>query len=189
MRWGAWIFAAVKWKRSRIWQRRWQFSRSSLVVRQILLTSTVWYRFWAVWYNAEAGAVSPISSTCLCRQLTFCLFYSMRCVHRWVQPNQYFRFVSIVLTCVARPIQYFICFRSKQFEAHEFALDPKFGIFITINTSISNGMEAISVFSKAQFCAVSCIQPDMELICSVNLFADGFVTAKVLRLRLNRWTL
>lgn len=33
---------------------------------------------------------------------------------------------------------------------------------------------------KALFRPVTCIMPDLELICLISLFSDGFLTAKVL---------
>lgn len=33
---------------------------------------------------------------------------------------------------------------------------------------------------KALFRPVTCIKPDLELICLISLFSDGFLTAKVL---------
>lgn len=66
-----------------------------------------------------------------------------------------------------------------QFGSHEFNLDRKFGIFITITPMVGRGTE-MSTFLKANFRAVSCVQPDVELICAVCLFSDGFSTAKVI---------
>lgn len=68
---------------------------------------------------------------------------------------------------------------SFQFEGQETKLDPKVGIFITMNPGYA-GRTELPESIKALFRPVTCIMPDLELICMISLFSDGFLTAKVL---------
>uniref|UniRef100_A0A182NRZ8 AAA+ ATPase domain-containing protein n=1 Tax=Anopheles dirus TaxID=7168 RepID=A0A182NRZ8_9DIPT len=65
------------------------------------------------------------------------------------------------------------------FEGNEINLDPKVGIFITMNPGYA-GRTELPESVKALFRPVTCIMPDLELICMISLFSDGFITAKVL---------
>ncbi|KAK9891062.1 hypothetical protein WA026_013388 [Henosepilachna vigintioctopunctata] len=65
------------------------------------------------------------------------------------------------------------------FEGHEIFLDPKVGIFITMNPGYA-GRTELPESVKALFRPVVCIVPDMEMICLISLFSDGFLEAKVL---------
>ncbi|XP_050088792.1 dynein axonemal heavy chain 10 [Anopheles aquasalis] len=65
------------------------------------------------------------------------------------------------------------------FEGNEIHLDPKVGIFITMNPGYA-GRTELPESVKALFRPVTCIMPDLELICMISLFSDGFITAKVL---------
>jgi len=58
-------------------------------------------------------------------------------------------------------------------------LDSKIGIFITMNPGYA-GRTELPESIKALFRPVTCIMPDLELICMISLFSDGFLTAKVL---------
>jgi dynein heavy chain len=58
-------------------------------------------------------------------------------------------------------------------------LDAKIGIFITMNPGYA-GRTELPESIKALFRPVTCIMPDLELICLISLFSDGFLTAKVL---------
>lgn len=68
---------------------------------------------------------------------------------------------------------------SFQFEGQEIKLDTKVGIFITMNPGYA-GRTELPESIKALFRPVTCIMPDLELICLISLFSDGFLTAKVL---------
>lgn len=54
-----------------------------------------------------------------------------------------------------------------------------------MNPTIGKRTE-FSAFLKAHFRAVSCVKPDVELICAVSLFSDGFSTAKVIEIHCNQ---
>lgn len=66
-----------------------------------------------------------------------------------------------------------------QFEGYEIKLDPKVGIFITMNPGYA-GRTELPESVKALFRPVTCIMPDLELICLISLFSDGFMRAKTL---------
>jgi hypothetical protein len=72
----------------------------------------------------------------------------------------------------------FLCSLS-QFEGQEIKLDSKVGIFITMNPGYA-GRTELPESIKALFRPVTCISPDLELICLISLFSDGFLTAKIL---------
>ncbi|KAF2892470.1 hypothetical protein ILUMI_13689 [Ignelater luminosus] len=65
------------------------------------------------------------------------------------------------------------------FEGVEIELDPKVGIFITMNPGYA-GRTELPESVKALFRPVVCILPDLEMICLISLFSDGFLKAKVL---------
>ncbi|XP_062558011.1 dynein axonemal heavy chain 10 isoform X2 [Armigeres subalbatus] len=65
------------------------------------------------------------------------------------------------------------------FEGYEINLDPKVGIFITMNPGYA-GRTELPESVKALFRPVTCIMPDLELICLISLFSDGFMKAKTL---------
>ncbi|KAH1015210.1 dynein axonemal heavy chain 10 [Dendroctonus ponderosae] len=65
------------------------------------------------------------------------------------------------------------------FEGVEIALDSKVGIFITMNPGYA-GRTELPESVKALFRPVVCIVPDLEMICLISLFSDGFLEAKVL---------
>lgn len=58
-------------------------------------------------------------------------------------------------------------------------MDSKVGIFITMNPGYA-GRTELPESIKALFRPVTCIMPDLELICQISLFSDGFLTAKAL---------
>lgn len=66
-----------------------------------------------------------------------------------------------------------------QFEGQKINLDSKVGIFITMNPGYA-GRTELPESIKALFRPVTCIMPDLELICLISLFSDGFLTAKIL---------
>uniref|UniRef100_A0A1I8PAD1 Dynein-1, subspecies f n=1 Tax=Stomoxys calcitrans TaxID=35570 RepID=A0A1I8PAD1_STOCA len=65
------------------------------------------------------------------------------------------------------------------FEGSEINIDRKVGIFVTMNPGYA-GRTELPESVKALFRPVTCIKPDLELICLISLFSDGFLTAKVL---------
>ncbi|CAG9795657.1 unnamed protein product, partial [Diatraea saccharalis] len=65
------------------------------------------------------------------------------------------------------------------FEGQEIDMDNKVGIFITMNPGYA-GRTELPESVKALFRPVVCILPDLEMICQISLFSDGFLTAKVL---------
>jgi dynein heavy chain len=60
------------------------------------------------------------------------------------------------------------------------ALDPKVGIFATMNPGYA-GRTELPESVKALFRPVVCIAPDLEVICLIKLFSEGFLQAKVSR--------
>ncbi|KAK6624941.1 hypothetical protein RUM44_011805 [Polyplax serrata] len=65
------------------------------------------------------------------------------------------------------------------FESQEISLDLKVGIFITMNPGYA-GRTELPESVKALFRPVVCIVPDLEMICLIMLFSEGFLQAKVL---------
>lgn len=75
----------------------------------------------------------------------------------------------------------------------ELNLNNNFGLFITLNPRIhkmqngnsgndnddDDGSSRLPAFLKSHFRTVACIEPDIELICAVSLYSDGFTQAKV----------
>ncbi|XP_078713472.1 dynein axonemal heavy chain 10 [Lampetra fluviatilis] len=66
-----------------------------------------------------------------------------------------------------------------QFEGCEIALDPRVGIFITMNPGYA-GRTELPESVKALFRPVVVIVPDMQQICEIMLFSEGFLLAKML---------
>ena len=66
-----------------------------------------------------------------------------------------------------------------QFEGVEIAMDPRMGIFITMNPGYA-GRTELPESVKALFRPVVVIVPDLQQICEIMLFSEGFLTAKVL---------
>ncbi|CAH3028713.1 unnamed protein product, partial [Porites evermanni] len=66
-----------------------------------------------------------------------------------------------------------------QFEGTEIALDGRMGIFITMNPGYA-GRTELPESVKALFRPVVCIVPDLQQICEIMLFSEGFLMAKVL---------
>ncbi|XP_055003053.1 dynein axonemal heavy chain 10 [Sorex araneus] len=66
-----------------------------------------------------------------------------------------------------------------QFEGHEISLDPRMGIFITMNPGYA-GRTELPESVKALFRPVVVIVPDLQQICEIMLFSEGFLGAKAL---------
>ncbi|KAM9858629.1 dynein axonemal heavy chain 10 [Aulostomus maculatus] len=65
------------------------------------------------------------------------------------------------------------------FEGHEIILDARMGIFITMNPGYA-GRTELPESVKALFRPVVVIVPDLQQICEIMLFSEGFLMAKVL---------
>nr|XP_028567040.1 dynein heavy chain 10, axonemal isoform X2 [Podarcis muralis] len=66
-----------------------------------------------------------------------------------------------------------------QFEGQEISLDPRMGIFITMNPGYA-GRTELPESVKALFRPVVVIVPDLQQICEIMLFSEGFLLAKTL---------
>ncbi|XP_006894689.1 PREDICTED: dynein heavy chain 10, axonemal [Elephantulus edwardii] len=66
-----------------------------------------------------------------------------------------------------------------QFEGQEISLDRKMGIFITMNPGYA-GRTELPESVKALFRPVVVIVPDLQQICEIMLFSEGFLWAKTL---------
>ncbi|XP_071826175.1 dynein axonemal heavy chain 10-like isoform X2 [Apostichopus japonicus] len=66
-----------------------------------------------------------------------------------------------------------------QFEGSEITLDGRMGIFITMNPGYA-GRTELPESVKALFRPVVVIVPDLQQICEIMLFSEGFLLAKVL---------
>ncbi len=65
-----------------------------------------------------------------------------------------------------------------QFEGQEIAMDSRVGIFITMNPGYA-GRTELPESVKALFRPVVVIVPDLQQICEIMLFSEGFLMAKV----------
>ncbi|XP_067910592.1 dynein axonemal heavy chain 10 isoform X4 [Heterodontus francisci] len=66
-----------------------------------------------------------------------------------------------------------------QFEGQEISLDSRIGIFITMNPGYA-GRTELPESVKALFRPVVVIVPDLQQICEIMLFSEGFLLAKIL---------
>lgn len=75
------------------------------------------------------------------------------------------------------PQRFFLLFIF-QFEGSEINLDSRMGLFITMNPGYA-GRTELPESVKALFRPVMCIVPDLQMICEIMLFSEGFLHAKV----------
>ena len=89
--------------------------------------------------------------------------------------------VLSVISSQLKTIQHALSLNVKrfQFEGQEIALDRRVGIIITMNPGYA-GRTELPESVKALFRPVVCIVPDMQQICEIMLFSEGFSQAKVL---------
>lgn len=71
-----------------------------------------------------------------------------------------------------------------QFEGQEINIDLRVGIFITMNPGYA-GRTELPESVKALFRPVVVIVPDLQQICEIMLFSEGFLLAKVRKLIMN----
>ncbi|KOB71862.1 putative Ciliary dynein heavy chain, partial [Operophtera brumata] len=89
----------------------------------------------------------------------------------WGCFDEFNRIDISVLSVISTQLQ---CIRS----ALLMKLKRKVGIFITMNPGYA-GRTELPESVKALFRPVVCILPDLEMICMISLFSDGFLTAKL----------
>lgn len=65
-----------------------------------------------------------------------------------------------------------------QFEGQEIDMDSRVGVFITMNPGYA-GRTELPESVKALFRPVVVIVPDLQQICEIMLFSEGFLHAKV----------
>lgn len=89
--------------------------------------------------------------------------------------------VLSVISTQLKTIQNALILKLKRFhfEGQEISLDLRVGIFITMNPGYA-GRTELPESVKALFRPVVVIVPDLQQICEIMLFSEGFLTAKVL---------
>ncbi|XP_064889438.1 dynein axonemal heavy chain 10 isoform X2 [Columba livia] len=102
----------------------------------------------------------------------------------WGCFDEFNRIDASVLSVISSQIQ---CIRNAlmnhlkkfQFEGQEISLDSRMGIFITMNPGYA-GRTELPESVKALFRPVVVIVPDLQQICEIMLFSEGFLRAKML---------
>ncbi|XP_014779882.1 dynein axonemal heavy chain 10 isoform X2 [Octopus bimaculoides] len=89
--------------------------------------------------------------------------------------------VLSVISTQMKTIQNALILKLKKFhfEGQEISLDPRVGIFITMNPGYA-GRTELPESVKALFRPVVVIVPDLQQICEIMLFSEGFLMAKIL---------
>lgn len=82
------------------------------------------------------------------------------------------------LFCMVKYIENSRCCFVLQFEGVEINMDLRVGIFITMNPGYA-GRTELPESVKALFRPVVVIVPDLQQICEIMLFSEGFLLAKV----------
>lgn len=72
-----------------------------------------------------------------------------------------------------------------RFEDEDINLDPKCGIFITMNPGYAGRVELPDNL-KVMFRPCVMVVPDMEIICEISLASEGFRTARVLARKMTK---
>jgi len=85
--------------------------------------------------------------------------------------------VSAQMKCIQNALM--ACQSRFHFEGREIAMDLRTGIFITMNPGYAGRVELPDSL-KALFRPVTMIVPDLEQICEIMLFSEGFLTARIL---------
>uniref|UniRef100_A0A7N6BU42 AAA+ ATPase domain-containing protein n=1 Tax=Anabas testudineus TaxID=64144 RepID=A0A7N6BU42_ANATE len=92
----------------------------------------------------------------------------------WGCFDEFNRIDASVLSVISSQIQ-----TIRNFEGQEISLDDRMGIFITMNPGYA-GRTELPESVKALFRPVVVIVPDLQQICEIMLFSEGFLMAKVL---------
>ncbi|CAG5923192.1 unnamed protein product [Menidia menidia] len=102
----------------------------------------------------------------------------------WGCFDEFNRIEASVLSVISSKIQtirnaLILHLKRFQFEGQEIGLDDRMGIFITMNPGYA-GRTELPESVKALFRPVVVIVPDLQQICEIMLFSEGFLLAKVL---------
>ncbi|GAB1598225.1 dynein axonemal heavy chain 10 isoform X2 [Argonauta hians] len=102
----------------------------------------------------------------------------------WGCFDEFNRIEAAVLSVIStqmRTIQNALILKLKKFhfEGQEITLDPRVGVFITMNPGYA-GRTELPESVKALFRPVVVIVPDLQQICEIMLFSEGFLLAKIL---------
>uniref|UniRef100_A0A4W6G9Y8 Dynein axonemal heavy chain 10 n=1 Tax=Lates calcarifer TaxID=8187 RepID=A0A4W6G9Y8_LATCA len=102
----------------------------------------------------------------------------------WGCFDEFNRIDASVLSVISSQIQtirnaLILHFKRFNFEGQEISLDDRMGIFITMNPGYA-GRTELPESVKALFRPVVVIVPDLQQICEIMLFSEGFLMAKVL---------
>ncbi|XP_077456872.1 dynein axonemal heavy chain 10-like [Stigmatopora argus] len=102
----------------------------------------------------------------------------------WVCFDEFNRIDASVLSVISSQIHtirnaLILSLNVFNFEGHEITLDNRIGIFITMNPGYP-GRTELPESVKALFRPVVVIVPDLQQICEIMLFSEGFLMAKVL---------
>ncbi|MEQ2165467.1 Dynein heavy chain 10, axonemal [Goodea atripinnis] len=87
--------------------------------------------------------------------------------------------VLSVISSQMQTIRNALILHCKRFQGQEISLDDRMGIFITMNPGYA-GRTELPESVKALFRPVVVIVPDLQQICEIMLFSEGFLMAKVL---------
>ncbi|KAJ8266677.1 hypothetical protein GJAV_G00133350 [Gymnothorax javanicus] len=102
----------------------------------------------------------------------------------WGCFDEFNRIDASVLSVISSQIQtirnaLILHLKTFQFEGQEISLDDRMGIFITMNPGYA-GRTELPESVKALFRPVVVIVPDLQQICEIMLFSEGFLMAKIL---------
>ena len=109
----------------------------------------------------------------------------LKCVtKRCLKPRTVF--IMNISTSLGITVSYRIfCYRY-QFEGVEIPIDSRVGVFITMNPGYA-GRTELPESVKALFRPVVVIVPDLQQICEIMLFSEGFLKAKVRPWPISLW--